>query len=116
MITISLSDVRFFAYHGVFPQERRVGNEFSVDIDVIIPEEMIDESDQIKNTVSYADIYDIIKVEMDRPCELLETVLLKIRKRIRDIWPDVKGGKIKITKISPPISGFIGSASVTLDI
>ena len=59
MFRISLEDCRFHAFHGVLPQERRVGNDFSVSAVVCYtPADIL--SDNLDSTISYADLYEIM--------------------------------------------------------
>ena len=37
--TIKLNGMRFYAYHGVMPQERKVGNQFIVNLEIEAPVE-----------------------------------------------------------------------------
>lgn len=111
---IELSDLRFHAFHGVLPQETKVGNEFSVSVGIKIPyqEDILD--DNLDATISYADIYEIVAQEMSTPRKLLETVAACIRNRIIHNWEQILGGHITICKSTPPITGIIGTAKVTL--
>ena len=111
---ISLNGLSFYAYHGVLEEERRIGNEFRVDISVFIPLNPGIEADNLEHTVSYATVYKIIEGEMSRPQNLLEKVALNIAERLQQEFCDIKQGLIKIEKKRPPIPGMIGSASVTL--
>ncbi|MBD5357978.1 MAG: dihydroneopterin aldolase [Bacteroides sp.] len=111
---IILSDLRFYAFHGVMPQETKVGNEFSVTISLRIPYSSGILNDNLNATISYADVYEIVKYEMNTPRKLLETVAAHICKRITDRWSNVKSGNITICKSTPPIEGITGNAKITL--
>lgn len=113
-LEISLLDLRFHSRHGVFPQENTVGNEFSVDVSVTVPRDLVS-GDEISTTVSYADIYGIVKEEMSIPRKLMETIAVAIAGRLQSNWHEIKGGSISITKINPPIAGITGSARVRYD-
>ena len=112
---VSLDRVRLFAYHGFFEQENRVGNEFEVNLKVEYEDRTqgASETDELENTVSYADLYEIVKSEMEKPRKLLETVAKDVAIKIKEKYPNVGAVECKITKLTPPISGFDGSASVT---
>ena len=58
--TIELKGLRFFAEHGLYPAELKVGNEFEVDvsIDTEAPEETISTLDQ---TIDYVTIFQIVQ-------------------------------------------------------
>lgn len=111
---ISLKSLRFHSYHGVLPQENRVGNEFIVDITLRIPyrEEIAD--DNLAATISYADVYSVVSEEMAKPRALLETVADSICKRLKADFPMILGGFVSICKSVPPIANISGSAGVKL--
>lgn len=110
---IQLENLRFFAHHGVFEQEKTVGNEFIVDLSITIPaKEDYNQPLSLEDTISYADIYDIINQVMKSPEELLENVGRKISLKLINKWSVIKSGTVKITKVSPPIPGFSGRAAV----
>ena len=112
---ISLNNLSFYAYHGVYEEELKTGNEFRINLSVWIPchEEM--DEDDLENTVSYADLYSIVEAEMKKPRKLLETVALSIAKTIKKDFSLIKRGSISIEKVHPPIPGMLGSASVILN-
>ena len=113
-ILISLEGVRLYGYHGVFEQERRVGAEFEawVDLEMACPPGC--ETDNLEGTVSYADVYEVLKTEFDKPSDLLEHLVARISRRIRERWPQLLSLTVKIRKVAPPIPNFQGSASVTI--
>lgn len=108
---IRLNDLHFYSHIGVSDQERKVGNEFSVDISIrYSANEFIDED--LSTTISYADIYDIIKQQMNRDANLLETIAKSITSEISKRWNTCFEIQTEIYKINPPISGIIGNSSV----
>ena len=119
-LTVSLENLSFFAHHGVMSQENIVGNEFIVTLHVYLDPSRIekdvtgDQSEEfLEHTVSYADLYEIVENVMKIPCQLLETVALRTAKAIKLKFPQILGGEIKICKLTPPIPGITGSASVS---
>ncbi|MDE5874019.1 MAG: dihydroneopterin aldolase [Muribaculaceae bacterium] len=111
---ISLAGLDFHAYHGVFNQERRVGNRFVVDVSVRFPynENILD--DNLADSISYADIFQIVAEEMSRPRNLLETVAATMVSKIKETWPFISSGHVTICKSTPPIANCTGAAKVTL--
>ena len=112
---ILLTDVRITAHHGVMAQERKVGNEFAINLTVEIPVSGGAARDELEGTVNYADLYKIIKEEMNQPSALLEHVCLRIAMQISEHYPELIRGEIAITKLSPPITGMCGNATVKLN-
>lgn len=111
---ITLADLRFHSFHGVMPQETKVGNEFCVSVSVRIPYSPDILNDDLDATISYADIYEIVSAEIKTPKKLLETVAARIRHEILSRWSNICGGEITISKSTPPITGITGCAKVRL--
>lgn len=113
-MTVSLYKCRFFARHGVMPQERLSGNEFEVSISVRYSVSGPND-DNLESTVSYADLYELATKEMDTPCQLLETVARRIADSIELTWPWAEELNVEICKLTPPIPGITGYAGVRLN-
>ena len=112
---ICLKDLRFYAYHGVFDGEKKIGNEFRVSFSVFMPFNESIDTDDLEKTVSYADLYEIVKEEMQSPKNLLEKVTSDIARRVKKEFPIITRGRIEIEKVHPPIPGILGSALVALN-
>lgn len=112
---IHLKDLRFYAFHGVLPQEKSVGAYFILNICVKVDVERAALTDEISDTVSYADIYQIAKEEMQVTSELLEHVAGRICKRLYQEFSSVEAVDITIEKENAPIgTGAQGLAGITL--
>lgn len=102
---IYVTDLELYAYHGVMEQERKVGNMFSVSLRLDCDFTDALENDTIAGTVSYADVIDIVKREMAIPSQTLENVCGRIRNAVRNAFPAIVSGMVKVAKLTPPISG-----------
>ena len=111
---IFLRNVRFYAFHGVMPQERKVGGEFLVDLSVGYPIEDAMQSDKVEDTLNYAELYQLVKKEMDTPSQLLEHVAGRITRKISEQFPKVTSIDLKITKKNPPMGADCDGAGVEL--
>lgn len=125
--TIELEKMRFYARHGVFPQERAVGNWFEVSVSLTYEADAdMAPDDNLAGTINYARVAEIVTHEMSIPSQLLETVALRIRRALleafaasastvaTDASPVITSGSIRIAKITPPLGLPISSASATL--
>ncbi|MCH5225780.1 MAG: dihydroneopterin aldolase [Muribaculaceae bacterium] len=113
---IILDKLRFYAFHGVFEEERRVGNEFIVNLSVKVACGQEVRADSLEATVSYAELFEIVKEEINKPRNLLEKVALEIADRIREKFCEqIISGRIEIRKVHPPIPGMLGEAGVALN-
>ena len=79
---IYLDNLRFFAHHGVGEQETLVGNEFTVSLRLKVDIQRAMHTDNVADTVSYADMYETVKAEMSLPSKLLEHVGGRDRKSV----------------------------------
>lgn len=110
---IALIDARFFAYHGYYPEEQVLGNEFTVDICVTFDKDGDTPADDLQHTVNYEQLYDIAKTEMQQPRKLLETVAEAMLSRVSAEFPFVSSVQVSITKHNPPFGGDRAKARVT---
>ncbi len=111
---IQLHNLRFFAYHGLYEEEKILGNEFEVNISVKIktPKEG---KISIHDTINYATVYELVKQIFNQREELLETICINISNAVKNKFPELKKLSIQIIKLHPPITGFAGSVSVTYE-
>ena len=107
--------MHFYAYHGVLPQERTVGNEYCVDLTLFYPFEAALHSDGLSDTINYAEVYETVKSEMAIPSDLLEHVAGRIIRALQARFPKITGGKIAVTKKRPPIAAEIDEVSAIVE-
>ncbi len=109
---VCLNNVRFHARHGVLPQERLTGGEFVVNLRAKYPLAKAMGSDDVNDTLNYAEIFEIINKEMQKPSRLLEHVAGRIGKSVIEAFPQVETLDITIAKTNPPMGGDMDSAAV----
>lgn len=112
--SIELRTMTFYAYHGVAPQETRVGNTFVVNLKLTAPLEKAMWSDDLDDTINYATVYGIVKAEMAIPSKLLEHVAGRILKALKAGFPQITEVELVLSKLNPPFGGDIHSASIIL--
>ena len=112
---ILLNDIRFYAYHGVLEQEQRIGGWFRVTVEAETPMEESTLTDQLEDTVNYADMFSSIREEMAVSSQLLEHVAGRIARRLLQDFPQLTGIKACVRKENPPISG-LDSAGIGVEI
>lgn len=114
--TIQLTNLRIYAYHGVFEQENIVGNMYIVNINVDVDFSEAALTDRLSRTVSYADIVDVIKAEMAIISKLLEHAAYRIALSLLSNFDSIKSVSIKLDKENPPMGADIESAGVSLTV
>lgn len=111
---ILLENVVFYAHHGVYEYETLVGNTFIVNVKMEVDLKRSGQSDQLDDTVSYADVYNIIKEEMEQSSKLLEHVAYRIMNKLKSTYSQIGVVELKLSKQNPPVGGQVDCASVLL--
>ncbi|TGE22222.1 dihydroneopterin aldolase [Hymenobacter aquaticus] len=111
---IALEGMEFFAYHGFYDEEQKIGNRYSVDLYVGTDLHAAGTSDALDNTVNYVVLYGIVKEEMAVSARLLEHVGHRILDRVLGQFPHVKSVKVSVSKYNPPFGGVCERSRVTM--
>ena len=99
MAVITINDMRFYAHHGCFDQERVIGTHFRVDLSFVTDTSMAELSDNKDDTVSYLDVYQVVKAEMMKPSHLLEHVARRVGWGVLETFSAVESVMVKVSKI-----------------
>ena len=111
---ICLNEVVFFGYHGLYADEKKLGNTYKVDVHIdFTPKVSI--INQIDQTIDYVHVYALVKKRMEIPTPLLETLVANIAEDILVEQPIADKVFVKITKVIMPIPQFDGNASVSIE-
>ncbi len=113
LITIELKQLRFRAYHGLYAEEKKTGNDFEISLAVSY-QPASGTITGISDTINYAALYALLKTEMQNPRHLLETLVMELAEIFHKTFPRVKKIDISVTKLQVPVAGFTGTAGVRL--
>jgi 7,8-dihydroneopterin aldolase/epimerase/oxygenase len=114
MGVISLEGLEFFAYNGVSAEEQKIGNRYSIDINIVTDISQAAESDKLRETVDYGDLYALIRDVMLNKHKLLEHIGNSIILKIREKYPDIDQIEVSVSKFNPPIGGVCERARVVI--
>ena len=104
MDRMRLKGMVFFGYHGVFPEENRLGQKFVVDLELVLDLSPAASSDDLGRTVNYADVHETVKrVVEGPPCRLIETLAHKIASEILATYTIINEATVAVTKPHPPL-------------
>lgn len=113
-LTVSVYGITARGHHGVFPGERARGQRFVVDLDMVIGDTASVESDQLDDTVDYAQMAAIVVrlIEGD-PVDLIERLASMIADAV--LADDrVSEVLVRVRKPEAELPIVAGEASVTL--
>jgi dihydroneopterin aldolase len=107
--------MRFHAAHGALPQERLTGNSFIVNLRICADLDLAAASDSLRNTINYAEAFEVVSHEMNIPSDLIENVACRILRALKNRFPSILEVEVRVEKLNPPIAGAdMDSAAITL--
>ncbi|KAK9170246.1 hypothetical protein Syun_002386 [Stephania yunnanensis] len=105
----------FHGFHGVKPEERKLGQKFLVDVDAWLDLRAAGESDNISDTISYTDIYRIAKAVIEgQPLNLLEAVAHNIAMTTLSKFPRISAMRVKVGKPHVAVHGPVDYLGVEI--
>ena len=111
---IELEGMEFHAFHGCLEKERKEGNTFLVDFYAETELKKAVKSDDLKDTIDYGRVYDIVAEQMAVPSNLLENVAGRILDAVRKEFKEILFLKIRVSKKNPPVNGACSWSRVTV--
>ena len=111
---IHLKGLKLFAFHGVLPQENKVGAEYTLNLRLKTDFSRASQTDDLNYTINYAEVFEAVKEEMKIPSQLLEHVIQRIAGRLFHDFPQITEIKIALFKQNPPMGADIDCAGVEM--
>lgn len=112
---IHVNKMEFYGYHGVFPEETRLGQRFIVDLVVETDLRSAGLSDALENSINYAELYKVTKDILEgKPYKLLEAIAEKLAAELLGQFEKIERLTVKIIKPDPPIPGHYKSVAVEI--
>lgn len=115
MDTIFFESIAFYAYHGAFAEENKLGQRFLVDLELKLDLAPAAAGDDLEKTVNYAEVYEAVKAEVEGQTRaLVETVAERVAARLLTDFPLLQEVRVKVTKPDPPIPGHYRAVGVDI--
>ncbi len=112
---IDISGLRLFAYHGVFPEENKLGQEFKIDLLLCVKKTITLGDDNLKNVLSYWNVIELVKeLFIGKTFKLLETAAQNILEELKR-FPQIQHARISLKKLTPPIPVTVDYVGVILE-
>ena len=113
---IHLNEMVFYGYHGVHPEERKLGQRFIVDFSYQSDPAHDKKIKHLDDTIDYTKVYDIIKHTLEKKeFYLLEVCANTILDSIFENFPRIIWANVKIKKPSVPINGSLSSVELEME-
>ena len=104
---IVLTRMEFHALHGCYELERKVGNRFTVDLELTAELGHAATDDDVRKTVNYLTAYEVVEMQMRITQNIIEAVYAT--------FPQVRHVKCTVSKLAPPLGGKLEKVSVVLE-
>lgn len=115
MDTISLTGMSFYGYHGALSEERRIGQKFLIDVTLSLDLSRAGETDELADTVNYAEVFEIVRrLAEGEPFRLIEKLAGEINSSLLAAFPQISSVTTTVHKPSAPIAGIFADVSVKL--
>lgn len=112
---ILLTNLGFFGFHGVMPEENTLGQRFFLDLTCGVDLGVSGRTDSLENTVSYADIYGVVKEAFEQKrFKLIEALAQHIVDFLFAAFPTIDWIRIAVRKPSAPIAMVSGEAAIEI--
>lgn len=113
---ILIKDLKFFAYHGVNPEEKRDGQNFILDITLYSDLSKPCLTDNVNDTVSYAKVIKTVRaVFTEKSFDLIEKAAQTVSDAILDSYPAIVKVKILLKKPEAPVKADFGFVAVEIE-
>lgn len=103
MNKVIIRQLRIHANHGVMEQERTVGADFTIDLEIGTDFSKAIETDNVADTINYARVHEIVKEEMAKPSRLLEHVAGRIVAALFREFAEAETVSLRLIKTNPPL-------------
>ena len=111
---IALEGMEFFAFHGYYDEEQKIGNKYGVDLYIHTDLYAAGATDNLAQTINYEVLYRLVAEEMLAPARLLEHLGHRVVDRVLARFPHIRSVKVSVSKFNPPLGGICTRARVTL--
>lgn len=112
--SISLKNIRLYAYHGCLQEEAKIGGHYRVDMQVFVDFSKSAKTDMLSDTLDYVALNRIVKQQMAIRSNLLEHAAQRIIDRIKADFKQVTQIELEVAKLNPPINGDVEAVSVKI--
>lgn len=112
---IYVNQMEFYGYHGVFPEETKLGQRFIVDVIVETDLSKAGHSDHLDDSINYGEIFEVVKgIVEGKPFKLIEAIAERITGELLARFSTIQTCTVKVIKPNPPIPGIYNSVAVEI--
>ncbi|MDQ0158472.1 dihydroneopterin aldolase [Alkalibacillus salilacus] len=116
MDKIKLNGMMFYGYHGLFPEENKLGQRFTVDLELMLDLSSSGKTDNMDDSIDYGQAYEVAQAVVEGEAyNLVEAVAETLAEEMFRAFSILEAIKITIDKPGPPIPGYYQSVAVEIE-
>jgi dihydroneopterin aldolase len=105
----------FYGFHGVFPDENKLGQQFYVDAELSLSLAEAGHSDELEHTVNYAKVYHTVQDLVEgKSYRLIEALAENIASTLLQTYTSINEIKVRVIKPHPPFKIFFDGVTVEI--
>ncbi|HCV22300.1 MAG TPA: dihydroneopterin aldolase [Candidatus Latescibacteria bacterium] len=113
---LRLMNLVFHAYHGLLPEEERLGQRFEVDVELLLDLAAAGRADEPQLTVDYTDALALVEqIVTQRRFGLVEALAEALAEGIRQRFSTLEGVIIRVRKPNPPVATTFDGLEVEIE-
>ncbi|MDP6983987.1 MAG: dihydroneopterin aldolase [Candidatus Latescibacterota bacterium] len=113
---LRLMNLVFHAYHGLLPEEERLGQRFEVDVELLLDLAAAARADEPHLTVDYTDALALVEqIVTQRRFGLVEALAEALAEGIRQRFSTLEGVIIRVRKPNPPVATTFDGLEVEIE-
>lgn len=110
-----LNKMQFYGFHGLFPEENKLGQRFTVDVEMSVDLKKAGQTDDMLDSVHYGHAFDLVKRIVEGEAKnLIESVAEDIATQLLAQFELINACKVRVIKPDPPIAGHYQSVAVEI--
>src|SRR5699024_1208416 len=104
-----------YGFHGLLPEESKLGQWFSITVELYVSVKEASISDEMDDSVNYGLVFEVDKNRVEgQTFNLIETLAERISEDLLKEFPKINSCLIQVEKPNPPINGNYESVAVEI--
>ena len=114
---IFVDRLRLHAFHGHFAHERKYGQMFEIDLELVVDLAEAAAGDDLKATVDYGKVTAITRQAFcGAPRTLVEAAALDVAQALLKAFARIEQVRVRVAKVAPPIAEQLKAVGVEIEV
>jgi dihydroneopterin aldolase len=114
---IFVDSLRLHAFHGNFAHERKYGQMFEIDLELVVDLAEAAAGDDLRATVDYGKVAAITRGAFcGAPRKLVEAAALDVAQALLAAFQRIERVKVRVAKVAPPIAEQLTAVGVEIEV